>query len=257
MGSESDARILRMATSLIGLLPHSTLAQAPGNVRKQEHPTMPQDAKSDLAPTGVLRAGINLSNFLLVTGKSAAGDPEGVAPDMAREIAGRLGVPVKYVPYKTPGELADMADTGAWDIGLIGAEPQRAEKITFTAAYVEIEATYLVPAGSGLKAIADVDKAGVRIGVTGRSAYGLWLDRNIKHATLVRSDTLDSAYDQFIRDKLSNTKVFFFFVASLIVLLQYGPEVLRPTVASLVAIAAAPVMTASAAIQCTSKRRFP
>jgi polar amino acid transport system substrate-binding protein len=163
---------------------------------------MPQDVASELAPTGVLRAGINMANFLLVTGKSAAGDPEGVAPDMAREIAGRLGVPVKYVPYKTPGELADMADTGAWDIGLIGAEPQRAEKIAFTAAYVEIEATYLVPAGSPLKAIADVDRAGVRIAVTGRSAYGLWLDRNIKNAQLVRSDTLDSAYEQFVRDKL-------------------------------------------------------
>ena len=163
---------------------------------------MSQDAKSELAPTGVLRAGINLSNFLLVTGKSAAGDPEGVAPDMAREIAARLGVPVKYVPYKTPGELADMADKGAWDIGLIGAEPQRAETIAFTAAYVEIEATYLVPAGSALKTIADVDKAGVRIAVTGRSAYGLWLDRNIKNATLVRSDSLDSAFDQFVRDKL-------------------------------------------------------
>ena len=71
---------------------------------------MSQDAKSELAPTGVLRAGINLSNFLLVTGKSATGDPEGVSPDMAREIAARLGVPVKYVPYKTPGELADMAE---------------------------------------------------------------------------------------------------------------------------------------------------
>ena len=163
---------------------------------------MSQDAKSEFAPTGVLRAGINLSNFLLVTGKSAAGDPEGVAPDMAREIAARLGVPVKYVPYKTPGELADMADKGAWDIGLIGAEPQRAETIAFTAAYVEIEATYLVPAGSALKTIADVDKAGVRIAVTGRSAYGLWLDRNIKNATLVRSDSLDSALDQFVRDKL-------------------------------------------------------
>src|SRR5437879_8598062 len=140
-----------MAASLIGLLPHSTFAPAPGNVTTQEHSTMSQDAKSDLAPTGVLRAGINLSNFLLVTGKSAAGDPEGVAPDMAREIADRLGVPVKYVPYKTPGALADMADTGAWDIGLIGAEPQRAEKITFTAAYVEIEATCLEPAGQALK----------------------------------------------------------------------------------------------------------
>jgi polar amino acid transport system substrate-binding protein len=163
---------------------------------------MSKDVIADLAPTGVLRAGINLSNFLLVTGKSAAGDPAGVAPDMAREIAARLGVPVKYVPYKTPGELADMAGKSAWDIGLIGAEPQRAAAIAFTAAYVEIEATYLVPAGSPLRSIADVDRAGVRIAVTGRSAYGLWLDRNIKHATLVRSDTLDSAYEQFVQDKL-------------------------------------------------------
>ena len=77
--------------------------------------------RAELAPTGVLRAGINLSNFLLVTGRSAAGDPEGVAPYMAGEIANRLGVPIKYVPYNTPGELADAADTGAWDIGLIGA----------------------------------------------------------------------------------------------------------------------------------------
>jgi polar amino acid transport system substrate-binding protein len=163
---------------------------------------MSPDIISDLAPTGVLRAGINLSNFLLVTGKSAAGDPQGVAPDMAREIATRLGVPVHYVPFKTPGELADMAGKGVWDIGLIGAEPQRAEAIAFTAAYVEIEATYLVPAGSSLRAVAEVDRAGVRIAVTGRSAYGLWLDRNIKHAQLVRSDTLDSAYDQFVADKL-------------------------------------------------------
>jgi polar amino acid transport system substrate-binding protein len=157
---------------------------------------------SELAPTGVLRAGINLSNFLLVTGKSAAGDPEGVSPDMARAVAERLGVPVKYVTFKSPGELADQAGRGVWDIGLIGAEPQRAETIAFTAAYAEIVATYLVPAGSSLRTIADVDAPGVRIAVTGRSAYGLWLDRNIKRAELVRSDTIDSAYEQFVRDKL-------------------------------------------------------
>lgn len=157
---------------------------------------------SELAPTGVLRAGINLSNFLLVTGKSATGDPVGVAPDMAAEIARQLGVPVKYVPFKSPGELADAAGHGIWDIGLIGAEPQRAEVITFSPAYCEIEATYLVPAGSPLKTLADVDRPGVRIAVTGRAAYGLWLDRNIKHAELLRSDTLDSAYEQFVRDKL-------------------------------------------------------
>jgi len=157
---------------------------------------------AELAPTGVLRAGINLSNFLLVTGKTPAGDPEGVSPDMAGEIAKRLGVPVKYLPFKSPGELADQAGKGVWDVGLIGAEPQRAETIAFTAAYAEIVATYLVPAGSRLKTIADVDAAGVRIAVTGRSAYGLWLERNIKHAELVRSETIDSAYEQFVRDKL-------------------------------------------------------
>src|SRR6202051_2301251 len=102
---------------------------------------------SELAPTGVLRAGINMSNFLLVTGKSASGDPQGVSPDMAAEIARRLSVPVAYVQYERPSILADAAGTNAWDIGLIGAEPQRAAKITFTAAYCEIEATYLVPAG--------------------------------------------------------------------------------------------------------------
>jgi len=157
---------------------------------------------SQLAPHGVLRAGINMSNFLLVTGRSASGDPEGVSPSMARAIADRLGVPVKYVPFPKPGELADQAGQDVWDIGLIGAEPARAEKIAFTAAYAEIEATYLVPAGSPLASIQDVDKPGVRIAVTARSAYDLWLERNIKQATLVRSDSLDAAAEQFVNEKL-------------------------------------------------------
>src|ERR1700722_11673023 len=156
---------------------------------------------SQLAPHGILRAAINLSNFLLVTGRSPSGDPDGVSPDMARAIADRLGVPVKYVPFPKPGELADAAGSDAWDIGLIGAEPARAEKIAFTPAYVEIEATYLVPAGSPLRSIADVDKPGVRIAVSARSAYDLWLERNIKQATLVRSDGLASAFDEFAAQK--------------------------------------------------------
>src|ERR1700746_3656582 len=121
-----------------------------------------QQTVSELAPTGVLRAAINMGNFLLVTGKSPSGDPEGVAPDVAREIATRLGVPVKYLPYARPGELADDAEKGLWDIGLIGAEPQRAAVINFTAAYCEIEATYLVPAGSPIRNVDDVDSLGKR-----------------------------------------------------------------------------------------------
>lgn len=163
---------------------------------------MSQDVIAELAPTGVLRAGINMSNFLLVTGKAANGDPDGVSPDMARELARRLGIPVKLIPFKSPGELADEAGNNVWDIGNIGAEPARAETIAFTAAYAEIASTYLVPAGSPIKSIAEVDRPGVRIAVTGRSAYGLWLDRNIKHAELVRSDTLDSAVEQFVNEKL-------------------------------------------------------
>src|SRR5580698_5578319 len=157
---------------------------------------------SELAPTGVLRAGINMSNFLLVTGRSASGDPQGVSPDMAAEIARRLGVPVTYVKFDRPSKLADAAGTNAWDIGLIGAEPARAEKIAFTEAYCEIEATYLVQPGSPLGSITDVDRAGARIAVRGGSAYDLWLTRNIKHATLLRSDTADGPFNQFVAERL-------------------------------------------------------
>ena len=163
---------------------------------------MNDKVRAQLAPTGVLRAGINLSNFLLVTGRSETNDPTGVAPDMAREIAAALGVPVKYVPFKSPGELGDQVGKDVWDIGLIGAEPQRAEKIQFTAAYVEIEATYMVPEGSPIKSIADVDRKGVRIAVSARSAYDLWLVNNIKNATLVQVAGLDAAYEKFMSDKL-------------------------------------------------------
>ena len=163
---------------------------------------MSQAALSELAPHGVLRAGINLSNFLLVTGRSASGEPQGVAPDMAREVANTLGVPVVYVPFPKPGELADAAGTDTWDIGLIGAEPARAEKIAFTAAYVEIEATYMVPPGSELQTVEQVDQPGIRIAVAARSAYDLWLERNIRHATLIRSNSLDASYEQFVNDSL-------------------------------------------------------
>ncbi len=162
---------------------------------------MSDKARAELAPTGVLRAGINLSNFLLVTGRTEKSEPVGVAPDMARAIADSLGVPVSYVTFKSPGELSDQAGKDVWDIGLIGAEPQRAAVMTFSAAYVEIEATYMVPADSPLKTIADVDREGVRIVTSARSAYGLWLENNIKKATLVQVAGLDGAFRKFYDEK--------------------------------------------------------
>jgi polar amino acid transport system substrate-binding protein len=157
---------------------------------------------AELARTGVLRAGINLSNGLLVTGMSQSGNPQGVAPDMAAEIARRLAVPVAYVKFDRPSKLADAAGTDAWDIGLIGAEPARAEKIAFTPAYCEIEATYLVRESSPLRNIADVDRPGSRIAVRAGSAYDLWLTRNLKHAMLVRSDSADGPFNQFVAEDL-------------------------------------------------------
>jgi polar amino acid transport system substrate-binding protein len=157
---------------------------------------------AQLAPTGELRAGINMSNFLLVSSRAPDGGPAGVAPDMARAVADRLGVPVRYVPYPRPGELADAAGTGAWDIGLIGAEPQRAERIAFSPAYAEIQATYLLRPGVEAATVADVDRPGIRIAVAARAAYDLWLERNIRHATLVRAPGLDASLQLFQEEGL-------------------------------------------------------
>jgi len=163
---------------------------------------MDRQIVAELAPSGVLRAGINMGNFLLVTGKDSAGNPQGVAPDMAAEIASRLGVPVRYVPFERPSKLADAAATDTWDIGLIGAEPARAEKITFTPAYCELEATYLVQPNSHYQTVADVDRPGARVAVRRGAAYELWLTANVKHAVLLRSDAADGPFNQFVAEKL-------------------------------------------------------
>jgi len=159
-------------------------------------------ARSQLAPTGKLRVGINMSNFLLTKKDPATGEPGGIAVDLGRELGRRLGLSVEIIPHPSPGALADAAKAGAWDVGFLGAEPQRANEIDFTAAYVEIEATYLVPPGSPLKAIAEVDRKGVRIAVPEKAAYELYLTRNLKHAALVRIKGPDNAFKQFVADKL-------------------------------------------------------
>lgn len=163
---------------------------------------MTQDALSELTIPGTLRAGINLGNSLLVTGTSRTGDPEGVAPDMAAVIAARLGVAVSYVTFATPGEVADAVERDEWDIGLIAVEPKRAEKIAFCEPYVEIEATYLVPENSPFRSPEDVDRPGVRIAVSDRAAYDLYLSRTLRHAELHRAKGLSGAFQLFVTEKL-------------------------------------------------------
>ncbi len=159
--------------------------------------------RAELAPTGTLRAGINVANFLLVSSKDAnTGAPVGIAPDLAHELGRSLGVPVQLLPYPSPGAVADAAASGVWDVAMLGAEPARATQIAFTAAYVEIEAGYLVPAGSKLQSIDAVDRQGVRIAISARSAYDLYLSRNLKHATLERIEGIDAAYRHFVSANL-------------------------------------------------------
>ena len=160
------------------------------------------DVVAQLAPTGTLRAGINMSNFLLVVDKTESGDPVGPSPSMAATIADALGVPLQLVPFENPSAVAEAAGTGAWDIGNIGAEPQRAAVMDFTAAYVEIEATYLVPGDSPIQSVEEVDRPGNRISVSKGSAYGLWLENNIKQADLRAIKGGDAAFDQFVNDKM-------------------------------------------------------
>lgn len=150
--------------------------------------------RADLAPTGTLRAGINYGNFILATRDRTSGESRGVAIDLSRELARRLTVPVELIAYDSVATMVDAAKTGAWDIAFLGIDPARAGDIGFTAAYLQIEATYLVPATSRLRAIADVDTEGVRVAAPARANYELYLSRSLQRARLVRAQTADAAF---------------------------------------------------------------
>ncbi len=157
--------------------------------------------RADLAPTGKVRAGINYGNFILATKDPATGESRGVAVDLTRELGQRLGVPVEIVAHDSVAALVDAAKTGAWDIAFLGSDPARETVISFTAAYLEIEATYLVPAGSSLRAVTDVDREGVRVAAPARANYELFLSRNLKRAQLVRAPSTDAAFDLLVTGK--------------------------------------------------------
>ena len=151
--------------------------------------------RSDLAPTGKLRVGINYGNPVLATRDPGSGEIRGVAVDLARELGKRINVPVELVGFESAGQMVEGLKAGAWDAAFLAIDPGRAGEIAFTAPYIEIEGTYLVPAGSPLHAIADVDRAGVRIGVSANSAYDLFLTRSIKYAELVRAPDPNAAFE--------------------------------------------------------------
>jgi polar amino acid transport system substrate-binding protein len=147
-------------------------------------PTVTPDIVKSLAPSGTLKATINLGNMVLAQGTSDA--PRGITVDIARELAKRLGVPVEFNCFEQAGKAFEGFRARNLDIAFLAIEPVRAAEIEFTAPYVIIEGVYMVPKDSALKKVEDVDAKGVRIAVAKDSAYDLFLTRSLKNATLVR-----------------------------------------------------------------------
>ena len=160
------------------------------------------DVRKQLAPSGVLSASVYLGNFLLVTGRSSSGEPTGIAPDVCRMVAEALDVDLDLMGFMTQEEVVSSAASGRCGIALVGSDPARAKQVTFTSAYVELEASYLVPAHSAIENIEQVDQPGIRIASFANSAYDLWLQRNLRHASLVHADSVAASNELFVSEQL-------------------------------------------------------
>ena len=150
------------------------------------------EARAALAPGGTLRVALNLGNPVLV--KQAPDGAIGIAPDLGRALADRLGASFVPVVYPDAGALVAGARAGAWDVAFAAIDPARTDVLAFTAPYMEVSITYLVPARSPIRTVKDADGQGVRIAVGTGNAADLFLARSLRHARLVRvPDTLDAA----------------------------------------------------------------
>ena len=158
--------------------------------------------KNELAPSGVLRAAINLSNFLLVSGQLPDGTPDGISPDVAKAVAAKIRVPCQLLTYDRPGLVADAVVKNEWDIGNIAAETKRAEIIDFSNPYVTIDANFLTTTKANFSNNSDINTAGIKIAVSERSAYDLWLTENFKKPKIVRAATIQDSHDMFIRGEV-------------------------------------------------------
>ena len=158
---------------------------------------------SEMAPTGKLRVGIYYGNPVLVQKDITTGSPRGVASDLSLELGRRIGIPVEFIVYDGAAKLATGVKNEEWDIAFLASDPARANEIRFAPPILEIEGVYLVPAGSPVREITDVDRKGVRIAVAAKNIYDVFLSREIRRAQLVRAPTVSAATDMFVAGKLN------------------------------------------------------
>ncbi len=161
----------------------------------------PAEILRELAPTGVLRVAVNFGNPVLAH-RDSDGTPGGISVDLAREIADRLGVAVRHVPFESAGAVCAALPGGGIDLMFLAIDPVRARDALFTAPYVVIEGSYLVRQASPYRSVADLDRAGVEIAVGDGAAYDLFLRRTLRHATLRRYPSSAAAIACFERDDL-------------------------------------------------------
>lgn len=162
----------------------------------------PKAPVAELAPTGTLRAAINLGNPILASKDAATGEPRGVSVDLAREAAKRAGVPLQLVTFTSAGQVVEAVKAKTVDLAFVAIDPVRAADTEYTAPYVVIEGAYLVRQASPVRSNDQVDRAGTRIVVGRGSAYDLFLSREIKAATLVRAPTSPAVVDMFVADNM-------------------------------------------------------
>ncbi len=167
------------------------------NVSSAAEAVASPEAISSLAPTGLLRAAINLGNGVLAQRDAVSGELSGVSVVLARELGARLDVPVELITYLSAGMVFDAIDGDEWDIAFLAIEPEREEKVRFSQPYVYIDGTYLVRMDSSFGSIGDLDRDGVTIAVGRGAAYDLFLSRTLTKATLLRMPTSAAAIEQF------------------------------------------------------------
>ena len=160
----------------------------------------PPAAVADLAPSGKLRAAINVGNPVLAA--RGTPDPTGVSVDLARELARRLGVPVELIVFDAAGKVVEAGKAGAWDIAFVALDPLRAQDIAQSPPYVVIEGAYMVRENSRIKSNEEVDRPGNRVVVGRGSAYDLYLTRAIKQAEIVRIQGSGLVVEHFLKQNL-------------------------------------------------------
>jgi polar amino acid transport system substrate-binding protein len=149
---------------------------------------------ADIVQTGKLRVGVGMVPTFAIK-NPATGEFRGIAIELARTLAMRLGVEILPVEYPSPPNVLDGLKTNAWDIGFLGIDPARRALVDFSSPYLQVDSTYLLPAGSSIRNVADADRPGVRIAVSRNSVEDTALTGMLKQAAIVRIETVSAGFD--------------------------------------------------------------